>query len=332
MYYCCAWGWVRPWSISNMYPGTFFGKSKPCSYRVYLILAVRDRWPKRYASSDCCQKKYIKQVIIKNRTDLVSHPYCIVLDIRELSLVSGKYSKIRVVNLYNNKIGNGCIWQESNSTIRRAIEDIPWRLIIQGWVLILGDMNAHNSMWNSHCQQRINPGPLEELIESYELIVNNDTKFPTHPSSLGISIIDLALTSTNQLDWWVVSQQGKASRGQAELPSRHRHVRFGDCRARLPFGHRRVPLGDAELRRGDGSWRKGERRYKEGGRRIQEGIKFTFAVAIATPISHFVFCISHFALCTLHFAFCTLHPLLLSFALRLLYLAFPILPLHVSVV
>ena len=50
-------------------------------------------------------------------------------------------------------------------------------------------------MWNPHCRQNVNAGPLEELLERDELIVNNDTDFPTRPSSSGISIIDLALTS-----------------------------------------------------------------------------------------------------------------------------------------
>ena len=136
------------------------------------------------------KKDILNKVIIENRTDLVSHPYCIVLDIRERNPTSEKYSrKTRVVNLYDNKIGNRCVWQQ------RAIQDIPWGLIIRGQVLILGDMNARSSIWNPHCRQSINAGPLEELIESYELIVNNDTEFPTRPSSLGISIIDLALTS-----------------------------------------------------------------------------------------------------------------------------------------
>ena len=71
------------------------------------------------------RKDILNKVIIENRTDLVSHPYCIVLDIRELNPVSGKYSRTRVVNLYDNKIGNRCVWQGFNFTIRRAIEDIP---------------------------------------------------------------------------------------------------------------------------------------------------------------------------------------------------------------
>ena len=114
---------------------------------------------------------------------------------------------------------------------------------------------------------------------------------------------------TSQLDGWAVSQRGEASRGQAESL-------FGHRRAKLPFGHRRARLGERRAEKGRRGLGRGRKKYKEGGRRIQEGIKFTFAVAIATPISHFAF-----ALHTSHFAFRTLHPLLLLFASRLLYLA-----------
>ena len=78
------------------------------------------------------------------------------------------------------------------------------------------------------------------------------------------------------------------------------------------------------LRKRGRGWGGGERRDKEGGSHIQESIISTFAVAIATPILHF-------ELYTLHFVFRTLYPLLLSFVSRLLYSAFPTLPLHVSV-
>ena len=42
---------------------------------------------------------------------------------------------------------------------------------------------------------KTNAGPLEEVIEIYELLINNDTDFPTRPGSRGVSIIGLALTS-----------------------------------------------------------------------------------------------------------------------------------------
>ena len=56
-------------------------------------------------------------------------------------------------------------------------------------------MNAHSSMWNPYYRQSVNAGPLEEIIESYKLIVNNNTNFLTRLSIPRISIIDLALTS-----------------------------------------------------------------------------------------------------------------------------------------
>ena len=74
------------------------------------------------------KKDILNKVIVENWTNLISHFYCIILDIRELNPVSEEYSrKIRVVNLYNNKIGNKCIWQEFSSIIRRTIQDIFWR-------------------------------------------------------------------------------------------------------------------------------------------------------------------------------------------------------------
>ena len=135
-------------------------------------------------------------IIVENQTDLISHPYCICLDIKEIDgQTERRLRKTRVINLYDNKIGRGQLWEGSSPTPRRAIQDICWRSIIRGRVLIVGDMNAHSPIWNPHCHQRQNAGPLEELIETYELLVNNNTDFPTRPGSRGMSIIDLALTS-----------------------------------------------------------------------------------------------------------------------------------------
>lgn len=64
-------------------------------------------------------------------------------------------------------------------------------------------MNAHSMIWNPHCRQKQNAGPLEELIETYDLIVNNDTDFPTRPATRAISITDLALTSPELGFLWV---------------------------------------------------------------------------------------------------------------------------------
>lgn len=50
-------------------------------------------------------------------------------------------------------------------------------------------------MWNLQYRQNMNTKPLEEFIEGYQLIINNNSNFPTQLSSPRISIIDLALTS-----------------------------------------------------------------------------------------------------------------------------------------
>ena len=56
-------------------------------------------------------------------------------------------------------------------------------------------MNVHSLMWNPHCHQKQNTDPLEELIEKYKLLVNNNMDFSTWLGSRGMLIINLALTS-----------------------------------------------------------------------------------------------------------------------------------------
>lgn len=62
--------------------------------------------------------------------------------------------------------------------------------------MLLGDINAHSPIWNSHCQRRKNAKPLKDLIEKFDLLVNNEPGRTTRPASEGMSIIDLALSTT----------------------------------------------------------------------------------------------------------------------------------------
>ncbi len=72
----------------------------------------------------------------------------------------------RVVNLYDNKVGKGQLWEGSSPRVRQTIQNVSWRHI-NGRVLILGDMNAHSTMWNPHCHQKQNASPLEDLVERF---------------------------------------------------------------------------------------------------------------------------------------------------------------------
>ena len=90
-------------------------------------------------------------IIVENRTDLISHPYCICLDIKEIDGQTEKrLRKTKVINLYDKKIGRGQLWKRSFPIPRRAIQDTCWRLVILGKVLMVRDMNAYSPIWNSY--------------------------------------------------------------------------------------------------------------------------------------------------------------------------------------
>ena len=93
--------------------------------------------------------------------------------------------------------------------VQKTIEDIFWNNIIKGRVLLLGDINAHSLSWNLYCIRQQNAGPLEDLIDKFELIVNNNTHYPKHFQSQGISIIDLILTtaSLGPLILWEIPEE-----------------------------------------------------------------------------------------------------------------------------
>lgn len=92
-------------------------------------------------------KNILDKVIIKNCTDLVSYSYCSVFHVKDLHPISQRVlRRTKVVNIYDNKVGRGQLWEGSSPTLRQAIQDMSWREIIQGRVLIIGDMNAYNIM------------------------------------------------------------------------------------------------------------------------------------------------------------------------------------------
>ncbi len=135
------------------------------------------------------------KIMVDHRTDLIHHPYFMLLEIRELDPQSKKPGrKMRVVNVYDNRVGRGCTWDGGIRRTRRALEDIDWEPIIRGRVLIAGDINAHSPVWNPHCHRRQNAFVLEELIDKFSLLINNEPGRPTRPASQGVLVIDLALS------------------------------------------------------------------------------------------------------------------------------------------
>ena len=135
-------------------------------------------------------------MMVENKTDLIDHPYYLALDERDIDIRSHKPARrTRVVNVYDNRVGQRCTWQGNTPRIRKALDDVTWDRVIRGRVLFLRDVNAHSPIWNSHCRGRKNAKPLEDLIEKFNLLINNESGRTTRPASDGISIIDLALST-----------------------------------------------------------------------------------------------------------------------------------------
>lgn len=138
----------------------------------------------------------------------MSHPYFLALDIRDFDGQSDRPTRrTGVVNIYDNRVGQGYTWEGETPGNRRAIEDVMWDRVIWGRVLLLGDVNAHSPVWNLHCQRRKNAKPLEDLIERFDLLINNESGRTTRPASTGVSVIDLALSTVELGFRWEIPEE-----------------------------------------------------------------------------------------------------------------------------
>ena len=58
------------------------------------------------------KKELANRIIVENRSDLVNHPYFLTLDIREMDSQSKRLARrTRVVNVYDNRVGQGSTWE-----------------------------------------------------------------------------------------------------------------------------------------------------------------------------------------------------------------------------
>ena len=156
------------------------------------------------------RKDFVDKIVVDHRTDLLNHPYFMLLEIRELDPQSKRPGrKTRVVNVYDNRVGRGCTWDGGIHRTRRALEDVNWEPIIRGRVLVAGDVNAHSPVWNPHCHKRQNASILEGFIDQFGLLINNEPGRSTRPTSQGVSVIDLALSTVElgPLTLWEIPEE-----------------------------------------------------------------------------------------------------------------------------
>jgi len=175
----------------------------------YLIYWPEEGEHRNHRVAVAVRKDLLSQKIFEARTDLLNHPYLMVIDVWDLDRSGNRARRTRIINCYDNWLGEGCCWQGSEARRRRAIEDAEWGQLLQGRCLVLGDFNAHSPLWNPQSARRAHAGPLEPLIEQHDLLVTNDPEEPTRPKSTpGISIIDLSITSQDLglLPRWLIDR------------------------------------------------------------------------------------------------------------------------------
>jgi ribonuclease HI len=121
------------------------------------------------------RKDLVNKLVINARTDLVNHPYFVVIDVLEGDRCT------RLVNCYDNWLGETFPYSGGSRQTRRALRDVNWAPILEGRCLLVGDFNAHSPLWNPYIETRRNAQPLESLLEEHDLHVNNDPEEPTRP-------------------------------------------------------------------------------------------------------------------------------------------------------
>ena len=98
------------------------------------------------------RRDILNRVVVDNKSDLGSHPYIMIVDVRRNDPINRELGRrTRIVNIYDQNLGRGCTYLGGSETIRRAIQDINWGLIIRGRTILLGDFNAYSQRWNPHC-------------------------------------------------------------------------------------------------------------------------------------------------------------------------------------
>lgn len=88
------------------------------------------------------------------------------------------------------------------------MEDADWDIIIENRTVLVGDFNTHSPYWNPTCEHRQRAQRLENIIDRYGLIVNNDISVATRPKQTKGRSIDLILKTLDLGDFpaWTIEQ------------------------------------------------------------------------------------------------------------------------------
>lgn len=77
------------------------------------------------------KKDFVNKIVVDYKTDIIDYPYFILLEICKLKIYSKRHErKIQGINIYNNWIKRGYMWNNGINRIKRVLENINWKLII----------------------------------------------------------------------------------------------------------------------------------------------------------------------------------------------------------
>src|SRR5579871_1788161 len=158
------------------------------------------------------RKDVLNTFIWEERSDLIQHTHVQAIDIWELTEEGTKKRRTRVINIYDQNT------QDEQGRTTRPIRQVQWEKILKGRSILLGDFNAKSFHWDPRGKPT-NAKDLENLIEKFNLFLNNDTSEYTREEGKSKSVLDLTFSTLalGPLDSWSIVDE-------IQTPSDHKPI------------------------------------------------------------------------------------------------------------
>jgi hypothetical protein len=125
-------------TIAALEAGLELGVDLACLQEPYIYMELQHRgyqiyWPEAGIRKDhrvavAIRRDLLNKVMVEARTDLLNHPYLMMMDVWELGRNRERIRQIRIINCYDNWLGPGYCWQGRDNRRRRAMRDVCWTL------------------------------------------------------------------------------------------------------------------------------------------------------------------------------------------------------------
>src|SRR5690606_5829804 len=154
---------------------------------------------------------------VNTRPYLFDDPYLQILEVSAPGVPA-----FLVFNIYNERYGN-----TQQYTVERLLQDYTFPITR---VLLVGDLNAHHSWWNSQVEEERRASTLVQKMEEGNFALINDPDTPTFfqyrktTNTIYESVLDLAFATGDLFEWiinWSICEKDTEETG-----SYHEMIRF----------------------------------------------------------------------------------------------------------